>query len=75
MKLEFPAVAEDLTDAFNNALAQGVMQRDSQRDRKTFFTSFELIASDVEGDEVIADWFHNEFTNEDIRVLRKDGAK
>ena len=75
MKLEFPAVAEDLTDAFNNALAQGVMQRDSQRDRKTFFTSFELIASDVDGDEVIADWFHNEFTNEDIRVLRKDGAK
>ena len=74
MKLEFPAVAEDLTDAFNNALAQGVMQRDSQRDRKTFFTSFELIASDVEGDDVVADWFHNEFTNEDIRVLRKDGS-
>ena len=75
MKLEFPAVAEDLTDAFNNALAQGVMQRDRQRDRKTFFTSFELIASDVEGDEVIADWFHNEFTNEDIRVPRKEGSE
>ena len=74
-RLEFPAVAEDLTDAFNNAIAAGVMQRDSQRDRKTFFTSFELVASDVEDDEVIADWFHNEFTNEDIRVLRKDGAK
>ena len=71
-RLEFPVVAEDLTDAFNSALAQGVMQRDDQKERKTFFTAFELIASDVDGDEVIADWFHNEFTNEDIRVPRKD---
>ena len=74
MKLEFPGVAEDWSDAYNNALAQGVMQRENQRDRKTFFAKFELIVSDVEDDEVIADWFFNEFNNEYIRVLRKEGS-
>ena len=75
MRLEFPAVAEDLSDAFNNALAQGVMQRDNPRDQNTFFAKFELIASDVKDDEVIADWFLNEFTAQYIRVLRKDIPK
>ena len=75
MKLEFPAVAEDLTDAFNNALAQGVMQREDPRDQHTFFAKFELIASDVEDDEVISDWFFNEFTAQYISVLRKDIPK
>ena len=75
MRLLFPGVAEDLSDAFNSAVAAGVMHRDNQRDRKTFFASFELIASDVDGDEIVrADWFINKFTNEYIRVLRKDGS-
>ena len=74
MKLEFPGVAEDMSDAFNNAIAQGVMQREDQRDLKTFFAKFELIASDVEDDEVVADWFLNELTNEYTRVLRKDDS-
>ena len=59
MRLLFPGVAEDLSDAFS-AISQGVMQRDNQRDRKTFFASFELIASDVDDDEIVqGDWFHH----------------
>ena len=75
MKLEFPGVAEDMSDAFNNAIAQGVMQREDQRDQKTFFAKFEFLASDVEDDEVVADWFLNELTAQYIRVLRKDGSE
>ncbi len=73
-RLEFPGVAEDMSDAFNFAISQGVMQREDQRDLKTFFAKFELIASEVEDDEVVADWFHNEFTDQYTRVLRKDGS-
>ena len=72
MKLVFPETGEDLGDAFNSAIAQGAMQRDDQRDQTTFFARFELIASDTEGDKLIADWFINVFTNEYIRVPRKD---
>ena len=76
LKLLFPGVAEDLSDAFNSAISQGLMQRDNQRDRKTFFASFELVASDVDGDEIVqADWFLNEFTNEYTRILRKEGSE
>ena len=74
MKLVFPESGEDLADAFNNAIAKGAMQRDHQRDQTTFWGRFELIASDAEDDEVVADWFINVFTNEYIRVPRKDGS-
>ncbi len=74
MKLEFPGVAEDMNDAFNSAIEAGVMQREDHRDQKTFFAKFELIASDTEDDEVVADWFLNVFTNEYIRVPRKDNS-
>ena len=72
MKLLFPATAEDLDDAFNNALDAGVMQRDNQRDQKTFWAKFQFLASDVDDDEIVqADWFHNEFSNMFIRVERR----
>ena len=72
VRLVFPSTAEDLSDAFNNAIAHGVMQQDSQRDRRTFFARFELIASDVDGDAVIADWFRDVVADEYIRVPRKE---
>lgn len=75
LKLLFPGVAEDLSDAFNSAISQGVMQRDNQRDRKTFFASFELIASDVDDDEIVqGDWFHHELSNTFIHVERKGNS-
>ena len=73
MRLLFPATAEDLDDAFANALAAGVMERDSQS--KVFWAKFQFLASDVDDDEVVqADWFHSEFTNEYIRVERKGNS-
>ncbi len=73
MRLLFPGVAEDLSDAFNSALAAGVMSKDSRS--KTFWARFEFLASDVDDDEVVqADWFHSEFTNEYIRVERKGNS-
>ena len=68
MKLEFPAVAEDLSDAFNNAIDAGVMDRDDKS--RNFWAQFELVASDVEDDEVVADWFHCALSNVFTRVMR-----
>ncbi len=76
VKLEFPGVAEDLSDAFNNAIAQGVMQREDRRDLKTFFAKFELIVSEIgEDEEIIADWFFHELSNIYHRIERRDGAE
>ncbi len=75
MKLVFPASSEDLADAFNNAISQGAMQRENQRDQATFWARFELIASDVEHGEIVADWFYGRLADLHIRVSRKEGAK
>ena len=70
MRLVFPETAEDLGAAFNNALADGVMQRE-QQGKPTFWARHELVASDVEGDAVIADWFFNNYPNQFLHVSRK----
>lgn len=73
MKLQFPATAEDLDDAFNNAIDAGVMVRDSQA--KAFWARFQFLASDIDGDEAVqADWFLNELSNIFIRVERKGNS-
>ena len=75
-RLLFPGVAEDMSDAFNFAISQGLMQRDNQRDRATFFASFELIVSEIgEDEEIIADWFFHELSNIYHRIARKDGSE
>ena len=76
MRLQFPSIAEDMDDAYGNALDQGAMQRDNQRDRATFFASFELIVSEIgEDEEIIADWFFHELSNIYHRIERRDGAE
>ena len=72
MKLRFPESGEELSDAFNNALDAGVMDRDSGS--RKFWARHELIASDVEDGEVVADWFLNPFSDVFIRVPRKDNS-
>ena len=74
MRLSFPESGEDMADAFNNAIAEGVMQRDDQQDPMTFWPRFEFLGSDVEGDEVVADWFHHAHSNIFVRVLRKESS-
>ena len=55
-KLVFPELAEDLGDAFNNAIETGVMQR-VKHDTPDFWMRFELIASDWQDGAIVADWF------------------
>ena len=74
MRLQFPALGEDLDDAFDNAFSAGIMQREDQKDLKTFWARFEYLASDVEDDKIIGDWFYNTYTDQYTRVLRKDGS-
>ena len=74
MKLVFPQFSEDMGDAFNNAIACGVMQRDPH-DPKTFFGRFELLVSDVEDGAVVADWFFHERSDQHLRVPRKGDLK
>ena len=74
MKLVFPETGEDLAAAFNNAIAQGAMQRENQKDQTTFWARFELVASDTEDGVVVADWFFSSFTDRHIRVSRKDNS-
>ena len=69
MRLVFPESSEDWTDAFSNALAVGVVVRDSQA--KNFWGRFQFLASDVAGGEVVADWFHDIPSDIFIRVERK----
>lgn len=73
-ELRFPESAEDLSDAFNNALASGAMQRD-RRDLVTWWGRFELIASEYQDGVLIADEFINTETKEFVRVSRKDGSE
>ena len=71
MRLIFPESSEDLGVAFNNAIDAGVMQRE-QPNLPTFFARYELIASDVDGHAVAADWFFSTHTHQYERVPRKE---
>ena len=73
MKLRFPESGEELSDAFNNALDAGAMERESPS--RKFWARFEFLASDVEGDDVVADWFYNVLSDVYTRVPRKDIPK
>ena len=72
MRLKFPATAEDLDTAFDNAIEAGVLERDSQS--RKFWARSEFLASDVEGDEVVADWFYDALSDVYTRVPRKEGS-
>ncbi len=72
MKLQFPAAAENPGDAFNNAIDAGVMERDSGSHK--FWARFAYLASDIEGDKVIADYFFSPLSNVYTRVPREEGS-
>lgn len=75
MRLVFPESSEDLSDAFNNAIATGVMQAGDQSNHMSFFARHELIASEIGDGVIVADWFFNDLTKLHIRVPRKDDLK
>ncbi len=76
MKLQFPSVADQdklQGAAFNNALAAGLMVRDTGANK--FWACFEYRASDVEDGKVVADWFYSRLSNVWTRVPREGGSE
>ena len=74
MTLVFPECAEDLGDAFNNALEKGTLSA-SPRD-PAFWGFHDLLASEVEDGEIVtADWIYNKLANLHIRVSRKESPR
>ena len=72
MKLLFPQDSDDWSAAYNNALACGEFSNDPRQ--RDFWAKFDLIASDVEGDEIVADWFFNTIADRYTRVSRKESS-
>ena len=71
-RLLFPGAAEDPGDAFNNAIDAGAMERDSGSHK--FWARFTYLASDIEGDKVIADYFFSPLSNVYTRVPREENS-
>ncbi len=69
--LKFPASAEDLEAAFNNALKAGVMQRESP-DKADYFGRHEFIAHDTEGG---VDVFWNALAGRFLQVLNTEVSR
>ena len=70
-QLLFPGVAEDLSDAFNNALDAGAMDRGHHSDK--FWAKFQYLASEIDDDEVVQwDWFFHEHSNIYHKIARKE---
>ena len=73
MKLQFPSADEDKSAAFSNAIDSDIMVRDSESHK--FWARFTYLASDVEDDKVVADYFFSPLSNVYVRVERKDIPK
>ena len=68
MTLIFPESAADLSDAFNNALRSGAMQREDS-DKHTFWARYEFLAHDAEDG---VDVFYHSISAQYLRVPRKE---
>ena len=66
--LVFPESAEDLSNAFNNALDRGVFSDDEKT--TAFWPKYELLASIVENGVIVADQFREMNTSAFVRVSR-----
>ncbi len=68
--LAFPEAPEDLDSAFNNALGRGEFCNDPRS--KQFWALHDLQACEIEGDEIVADWFVQRSIAKYIRVEREE---
>lgn len=69
--LIFPESAADLSDAFDNAIAAGAMQREDTT-MATYWARFEYMAYDAEAGE---DIFYNSLSGIYVRVPRKEESE
>ena len=68
--LVFPESADDLGDAFNNALEKGALCNEPRN--ATFWARHDLLASEIEDEVIIADWFYQKNSSKHLRVSRKE---
>lgn len=68
--LVFPESADDLGDAFNNALEKGALCNETRN--PNFWGHHELQASEVEGETITADWFYQKNSSKHLRVPRTE---
>lgn len=66
--LAFPSVAEDWDAAFNSGLACGKFCNDPTEAH--FWANHELLASESEDGEVVADWFSQPASPGFLRIAR-----
>ena len=68
--LVFPQDAADWGDAFNSALASGEFVNDPNSPR--FWPLYELLASETEDEEIVADQFFQKHTLQYVRIPREE---
>ena len=68
--LEFPETGADLSDGFNSAISQDVLSINPKS--AEFFGGYELVASDLGEDGIVADWFMHKNTQKILQVPRKE---
>ena len=68
--LVFPESPEDLSAAFNSAIAAGAMQAEDHT-VVSFWARYEFIATDCDSGE---DLFFNALAGQYLKVSRKDGS-
>ena len=68
--LVFPQDAEDWSAAFNNALGKGALCNEPRN--ATFWARHDLLASEIEDEKIIADWFYQKNSSKHLRVPRTE---
>ena len=68
--LVFPQDADDWNAAFNNGLRRGEFNNDPASIKFWAFHDFQ--ASEIEGEDIVADWFHQRNLLKYIRVSRTE---
>ena len=68
--LLFPEDGDQRSAAFSNALSRGEFV--NEPGSKKFWALHELQASEIENDEVVADWFYHKIGLQYIRIPRTD---
>ena len=71
--LVFPESSEDWSAAFNNGLGRGEFVNDPVSLK--FWGFHDLQASETEGEEIVADWFHQRNLLKYLRIPRTEDTE
>ncbi len=71
--LTFPESGDDWSDAVNNALRRGEFNNDPGS--PLFWAFHDFQASEIEGEEIVADWFHQRNLLKYLRIPRTEDTE